>query len=210
MTHVASFIILLWRLHSKKSAAGLSLKTQQLYLLVFVTRYLDIFTNHLSLYNTFMKALFIGMSGTICYLIMTRPPLKASYAKEEDTFQMEKFLIAPCAVLALLINQDFRVMEVLWTFSIYLEAVVILPQIVILSRHGAVENLTSHYVFSLGAYRAFYLINWIWRYWHEPHYRQYIVWTAGTVQTLLYADFFYYYIKSRLANKAMTLPSSNN
>jgi ER lumen protein retaining receptor len=30
-------------------AAGISLKTQELYLLVFVTRYLDLFTNWVSL-----------------------------------------------------------------------------------------------------------------------------------------------------------------
>ena len=29
------------------------------------------------------------------------------------------------------------------------------------------ENLTSHYVFALGAYRGLYLLNWIYRYMTE-------------------------------------------
>ena len=40
--------------------------------------------------------------------------------------------------------------QVLWTFSIYLEAVAILPQLVMLQNCGNVDNLTGHYVFFLG------------------------------------------------------------
>lgn len=39
-----------------------------------------------------------------------------------------------------------------------------LPQLFLLQRTGEVENLTSHYIFTLGGYRAFYLLNWIYRY----------------------------------------------
>lgn len=40
--------------------AGISLKTLELYLLVFLTRYVDLFTNFVSLYNTSMKVIYIG------------------------------------------------------------------------------------------------------------------------------------------------------
>jgi ER lumen protein retaining receptor len=40
-----------------------------------------------------------------------------------------------------------------------------------------------------------YLINWVYRYLTEDSYRAMIVWAAGALQTLLYADFFYYYVK---------------
>lgn len=79
-----------------------------------------------------------------------------------------------------------------------------------------VENLTSNYVFSIGAcvqacetiasvsgltrrflcsYRALYMVNWVYRYLTTPYYRAYITWIAGTVQTGLFIDFFYYYAK---------------
>ena len=39
---------------------GLSCKTQELYLLVFCVRYMDLFMYYISLYNTFMKLFFIS------------------------------------------------------------------------------------------------------------------------------------------------------
>ncbi len=58
-------------------------------------------------------------------------------------------------------------MEVLWTFSIYLESVAILPQLFMVSKTGEAESITSHYLFALGSYRALYIFNWIYRYYFE-------------------------------------------
>lgn len=49
---------------------GLSLKTQALYLLVFVTRYLQF--SWVSIYNTLMKVFFIVSSCYIIYLIVVQ------------------------------------------------------------------------------------------------------------------------------------------
>ncbi|WOL05575.1 hypothetical protein Cni_G14304 [Canna indica] len=69
--------------------------------------------------------------------------------KEEDTFR-HYFLIIPCLILALLIHHSFTIIEVCWTFSIYLEAVAILPQLLLLQRSRNIDNLTGNYVFFLG------------------------------------------------------------
>jgi len=97
-------------------------------------------------------------------------------------------------------------MEVLYSFSILLESVTILPQLVMLQRHKNVENLTANYVFALGLYRGFYIINWIDRYLVDNHRTDTLVWVCGLVQTLLYADFFYYYIDARRKGQALVLP----
>ena len=47
--------------------------------------------------------------------------------------------------------------EILWSFSIFLESVAILPQLFMLSRTGEAETITTHYLFALGAYRALYI-----------------------------------------------------
>jgi len=96
-----------------------------------------------------------------------------------------------------LVHYDTSVKELLWTFSIYLEAVAILPQIFVLHYTKKIENLTSHYMFFLGSYRAFYILNWIARYMTEMYYRQWIVWISGVIQTVLYIDFFFHYIKAK-------------
>ncbi|MFQ6667193.1 hypothetical protein Gotur_033294 [Gossypium turneri] len=62
----------------------------------------------------------------------------------------------------------------MWTFSLYLEAVAILPQLVLLQRTRNIDNLTGQYVFLLGAYRGLYILNWVYRYLTEPHYVHWI------------------------------------
>ncbi|XP_021802194.1 ER lumen protein-retaining receptor-like [Prunus avium] len=129
--------------------AGVSLKTQELYALVFATRYLDIFFNFISFYNTIMKLIFLGSSFSIVWYIRRHRIVRRSYDKDQDTFR-HLFLLLPCLLLALVINERFTFKEVLWTFSLYLEAVAILPQLVLLQRTRNIDNLTGQYVFLLG------------------------------------------------------------
>ncbi|GBG29609.1 ER lumen protein-retaining receptor [Hondaea fermentalgiana] len=211
MVHLASFAVLFLKMLSSRSVEGISLKTQELYLLVFVTRYLDLFHiptfTFLHVYNTCMKIIYIAASATIVYYIRRKNPWKASYKKQEDSFMHLQFAIAPCAALALLIHSEFTIVELFWTFSIYLEAVAIMPQLILMQRFGNVENLTANYVACLGAYRALYILNWIYRLYYEDHYHSskatWIVWISGVVQTALYCDFFYYYALSKWYNKTM-------
>lgn len=117
-----------------------------------------------------------------------------------------EFLIVPAFVLALLINHELSFVEVLWTFSIYLESVAILPQLFLVSKTGEAESITSHYLFALGSYRCLYLFNWVYRYYAEDHY-DLIAIVAGLVQTVLYCDFFYLYITKVLKGKKLQLPA---
>lgn len=220
MTHLLSFLVLLLKIRSNRSCRGISLRTQQLYATVFVCRYLDLFSNHISMYNTIMKVVFIGLTFTIIYYITMDRVVKQTYDREQDAAALTVavggnnfdvphvvLLLVPCAVLALVFNHKLSVMEVLWTFSIYLEAVAILPQLVLLQRTSNIDNMTGNYIFLLGSYRGLYILNWVYRYFTEPHYKQWIVWLSGIVQTALYADFFYYYVKSWKNNERLKLPA---
>lgn len=224
LCHIASFFFLIYRMKTSKSAAGISLKTQELYFLVFVARYLDLFTSH-SLYLFVMKVLYIGASGGIVYVMRKKHPWNSTYetpTKEVDKFPHWQYAVLPCAALAFVINEGTiyvedsvslyslgaYLVEVAWAFSIYLEAVAILPQLIVLQKDQLVEGLTGNYVACLGAYRALYIINWIYKAWVHPGYRHWIVWIAGVVQTAFYCDFFYYYIKSKIAGKNTVLPAS--
>ena len=117
-----------------------------------------------------------------------------------------EFLLGPCVLLALVFNHEFSVMEILWTFSIYLEAVAILPQLFMVSKTGEAETITSHYLFALGSYRGLYILNWIYRYHFEEFY-DIIAIVAGIVQTVLYCDFFYLYVTKVMAGKKIVLPA---
>lgn len=208
MSHIISFILLLHKIVKGKSAAGISLRTQEMYAIVFCSRYIDLLWNFSSLYNTVLKIGFVGASLAIVYYIRYSSPQKSTYNAEEDSFPTQ-YLLAGCAVLGVLINQDHRSpFEMVWAFSIYLEAVAILPQLFLLQKQGEVENLTSHYVAALGAYRALYLLNWMYRYFTEDDYQQRIVWISGIIQTALYCDFFYHYYQSKRGglNQSVKLP----
>lgn len=61
-----------------------------------------------------------------------------------------------------------------------------------LQRTGEAETITTHYLFALGLYRALYIPNWLYRYFTEG-YVDPIPWVAGTIQTILYSDFFWIY-----------------
>ena len=63
--------------------------------------------------------LFITALYATCFLIYAR--FRHTYNREEDNFRVE-LLILPSAILALFINAEFTPLEILWTFSIYLEA----------------------------------------------------------------------------------------
>lgn len=196
-SHLLSFIVMFWKLFTSKSVAGISYKTQLLYVIVFSFRYLDIFWNFLSIYNSIMKVIFIVSSVSIVCVMKFGTPHKDTYNLEDDAFPIA-YLLVPAALLGIAVNQDHESpFEMCWAFSIYLESVAILPQLFMLQKQGGAESLTGHYILLLGLYRLFYILNWIYRYATEPHYMQLIVWVSGTVQTALYLDFFYTYMKSK-------------
>lgn len=203
LSHLLAIIILLLKIWKTRSCAGISGKSQILFTIVYITRYLDLFTTFISVYNTVMKIVFIGASVATVFLMFVK--FRATYDRNHDSFRIE-FLLIPTVILALLINHDFTVLEVLWTFSIYLESVAILPQLFLVSKTGEAESITSHYLFALGSYRALYLINWIWRYIMESHYDLIAIF-AGIIQTILYCDFFYLYITKVLKGKKLQLPA---
>lgn len=121
-----------------------------------------------------MKLVFLASSAAILYLMRVSKGIKQTYDKAHDTFRVA-FLVVPAALLAWLLSADKKsIMEDAWTFSILLEAVAILPQLVLLQRTGNVDNLTGDYVFLLGTYRALYVINWFYRWMTEPGYKQWL------------------------------------
>lgn len=73
---------------------------------------------------------------------------------------MQQGLLAPSShvqwpravgwLISRLIAAAAAAVQVLWKFSIYLESVAVLPQIVLLTRTQNIDNLTGNYIFLLG------------------------------------------------------------
>ncbi|KAF9529804.1 ER lumen protein retaining receptor-domain-containing protein [Crepidotus variabilis] len=203
LSHLASILILLHKMQTSRSCSGISFKTQALYVVVFVTRYLDLFFRFVSVYNSLMKLFFIASSCYILYLMKYK--YRPTHDPSIDTFRLE-YLLGPCTILALIFNYKFSFTEVLWSFSIWTEAVAILPQLFMLQRTGMADTITTHYLAALGGYRALYIPNWIYRYYTEDLIDPIAV-TAGIVQTILYIDFFYIYFTKVLKGQKFELPA---
>ena len=203
--HLLSFLILIYKLLNDQSAKGISCKTQEIYLIVFLTRYLDLLIYTISLYNTIMKILFITVTIIIIYLIRFIRTISITYNREKEDNFPHLNLIPFALIMSLIINNKFDYWEIIWSFSLWLESVAILPQINILLQNNGVEKFTGHYIASLGAYRFFYLLSWI----HDYYYGNYISFVSilsGIVQVLIYADFFYVYLKILKNNFTSYLP----
>ncbi|KAH9935219.1 ER lumen protein retaining receptor [Epithele typhae] len=203
LSHLGSIFILLHKIQTTRSCRGISFKTQALYAAVFITRYLDLLYEWVSLYNFTMKLFFIGTSCYILYLMKVK--YRPTHDPSIDTFRVE-YLLGPCAFLALIFHYRFTIPELLWSFSIFLESVAILPQLFLLQRTGEAEAITTHYLAALGAYRALYIPNWMYRYFTDDMVDPIAV-TAGLAQTALYLDFFYVYFTKVLQGQKFELPA---
>jgi len=90
--------------HSRASLHVLCFRSQLLYVIVFSFRYLDIFWNFLSIYNSVMKIIFIASSIAIVYVMKYGKPHKDTYNAEDDAFPIA-YLLVPALVLGVAINQ---------------------------------------------------------------------------------------------------------
>lgn len=208
ISHTASKFILIWAIHNNRSAEGVSLLTQLLYVLVFSTRYLDILTTNpfqsgLAVWNTCLKIVYITTSAYVVFLMMrvfarTR---EKEYGWKLATWSLAGSMAATPVVLWLFEGWDyFSFMELLWTFSVILESVCILPQLLLLRQTNVPTVFDSFYLVALGIYRALYVVNWIIVIANgdsRPELPTSVIF--GIIQTLLYLDFAWvYYSRQRV------------
>jgi ER lumen protein retaining receptor len=106
-----------------------------MYLVVFMTRYMDLFLYFISIYNTVFKILFIAATSYIIYLIRFKRPYCLGYDSQTDSLNHYLY-IYPVALLLtvvfhLSLRQQHYYYEYLWSFSVWLEAFTIVPQLYI-------------------------------------------------------------------------------
>ncbi|KAG0638428.1 ER lumen protein retaining receptor-domain-containing protein [Tuber brumale] len=202
LCHLASKAILILTIHLRSSAEGISLLTQMLYALVFLTRYTDIFSPDASTYVTIFKWTYILTSFYIIYVMLR--VFKRS-REEEKEWRVAAVVLAISFVLApvcwglkeVIWRQTKRgdwVTQIPWTFSIILESLAVLPQISLLRYTAIPTAITSYYLLALGVYRALYIPNWIVRY-NDPGDNFFEPWAVifGVLQTILYIEFAWIY-----------------
>ncbi|CAE8676528.1 unnamed protein product [Polarella glacialis] len=134
-------MLLLWKLNKSKTCVGVSCRMQEMYALVFIFRYMDLLWSFVSVYNTVMKVIFITATVYLIYLMRVKPPISQTYERSTDSFQYEIYLLGPCFLLGILCTEEYSIPEILWTTSIWLESVALVPQLVLLQQMREADNL---------------------------------------------------------------------
>ncbi|CAI7675241.1 unnamed protein product [Penicillium pancosmium] len=212
VAHLASVCVLVWAIHRNKSAEGVSLLTQLLYALVFFTRYLDLFSSYSwsfsyygagVLWNTPFKLVFLASSSYLIFLMMRVYPRTR---ERERAWKLGiwsvigSVVIAPIAIAITYKGfPSFWLSELFWAFSIVLESVCVLPQLLLLRQTTVPTVIDSYYLACLGSYRALYILNWMVRGFGSEKHWDPIALIFGIIQTAFYVDFAWvYYSRQRV------------
>jgi len=187
--HLFGVLVLLVMIGKNKSVAGISRSSQILYFSVFVTRYLDLFDHSQSLYLVCFKLTYIGTSLAVLALFFV--VYSNTYERRHDTCNLA-VILAPCATAALLLTNEYSVLEVLWTFSEFIEGFAMVPQYIFCYRSVSRDWGQSMYIISMGAYRVFYVLNWIYKKIQMPNYLDLQSWIGGIIEILFFLDFLNY------------------
>jgi len=213
-----AFYLLNAKVEMQKSVSGISAKTLQVYVLVFVCR----------LTSTLMRNGYLPMdvsgdwvfqTADILSLIMTLTLLRrmytthsGTYQQDYDTFNVYR-LVPPCIVLAMCVHGHLNgcpFYDTIWTASMNLDTIAMLPQLWMLAKIGGeVDGMTSHFVVSLAFSRMCGFAFWCQGYTEVLRVSKvagYQLLLAHGMQVFLSLDFVYYYLVARMKGKRMQLP----
>jgi len=231
MARMFGFGILNLKTFKSQRATGVSIKTLQLYCIVFFFRltsiirhegYLPYDKSGDWLYH-FVEGMSLLLASVALYACMF--PFKHTYQAELDKFGEllvppglgAVYLAVPILLLAILVhpnlNADF-ISDTAWTYAMYLESAALLPQLYMFQKQssGVVELLTAHFVFALGFGRIMEFLFWIYSY-HEladasgNKLPGYLALFSQAVQLLMMLDFFWYYFQAVKNATPLVLPS---
>jgi len=187
--HDVAVVFFLCRAFCTRSVAGLSLRTQCIYLALYVSRYLDLFDHVQDAYLVFHKVFFISTAllALLCFSCWRK-----TYRKDSDTcpafsFAFVTLLMAPWSAA------ETTAMEILWTWSQTLEGFAMVPQYVCSYRNtesGMPDSWgISCWVCLMGLYRLFYILNWLFKKSLLEHYWDPHSWFGGFVNLCFFADY---------------------
>lgn len=176
-------IVVVW---SSKSVECFSRKTQVLYQIVYVTRYLDVLTQPQVMYLMFFKVTFNLITAA---MLLSFTSFQHSYDVNADSCNIVAILV-PTFIAAFLMAEGAGLQEELWTWSEFLEPFALVPQYIMCYRAKSIRRAALYYVLCVGGYRCLYVCNWIYKRakWHSA-YHDYTSWIGGGVECVLFIDF---------------------
>jgi len=215
------FLLLNILVKQRNSVAGVSGKSLQLYVMVFICRLASTLTceGYIPMDKTgdwlFQLA---DISSLLIVLQLLRRVYRVNaetYQESQDTLPVAPF-VPVAVVFAFFTYGDLNespLFDYIWMVGCTLDTVAMLPQLFLLSRVGGkVEGLASHYVACIFASRAFTFSFWFYGYPDVApldggfNHCGYAVLLLHLTQLIMSGDFMYYYLKSVKTGEDIILP----
>ncbi|CAM9679612.1 unnamed protein product [Ectocarpus sp. 12 AP-2014] len=224
------FAVLLGLMLAKKHARGVSMKSLQLYAVVFASRLVSVLQHEGYLpYDrsgdfVYHGAEIASLALAVGCVVLMSTKFKSTYQQDVDSFGAlhvptewgTLYIFVPCLLLAIVmhpnLNKNF-LSDTAWTFSMYLESMAIVPQLFMFQKQakGIVEVLVTHSTFALGLARVLDMVFWMFSYKELTHAGSnsvgMFVLFSQFVHVVIMGDFFYYYAISVKTGNMMQLPS---
>lgn len=145
--HLSSMALLLNQITKKKSCIGISYRSQEIFLLIFLMRYSEVlFMGICSYYLFMMKVVYISLTALTIYIMRCKNQYKMAYANIHDNFPHYWTIIPVACALAVIFHITFTsypVYSYVWSFSVILEAFAIIPQLYMIRRAREVEVFST-------------------------------------------------------------------
>jgi len=215
------FTVLSLKVREQKSAAGISAKMLQMYVLMLIFRltstlnkngYLPVDRSGDWVYQASDIVTLVIVCQLLCRMHTTH---SSTYDREHDTMQVLP-MIPACIVLGMLVHGDLNdswFFDTVWTIGMNLDTVAMLPQLWMLTKKGGeVEMLTAHFVAAVVLSRLCAFAFWFYGYPELApkdggyNWAGWKIVGAHAAQIALSGDFMYYYIQSMLSARRMLLP----
>uniref|UniRef100_A0A061RBH4 Kdel (Lys-asp-glu-leu) endoplasmic reticulum protein retention receptor 3 n=1 Tax=Tetraselmis sp. GSL018 TaxID=582737 RepID=A0A061RBH4_9CHLO len=198
--HLGAMLVFLGGLMRNKNARTVSLRAQELYLVVYLLRYLDLLEGSCvtSIHNTVFKISFLSL--TAATVVFIRFFCVATWPADVDSRRW--YLVCVLAVLYGYIGMAsvglmsvpwnrFVWLEFFWTISQGLEIFAIFPQgwLIYKKQHG--QRFVVVWMAMMLAYRFLYCCNWAYRKITEDKFDHISILSGGTQVTAFLCLFVY-------------------
>jgi len=170
MTSLASFLLVLAVVEHTQSSEGLSVRMLELYLVSVAARLVAIvpYDGYLPYDSTgdwlypLLEACTLLLVGSSYYSCRQRFADSSDEALEKES-KTPKYLLWGCLVGAIFIHPSLNrvvITDIAWAYSLYLESVATLPQLMLFQRTNKIQPWTIHFLGAQTLARVFSFIFW--------------------------------------------------
>ncbi|ODM96826.1 C-factor, partial [Orchesella cincta] len=149
--HLTAVLVLLLKLTTTRSSAGVSGKSLFLLSLTYTFRGLDVFaywkweTQPISIPKLFY------MLSSYLTLYLTYSINRSTVEWDLDTFRL-KLLIVPVSMLSFVLNERKRITQLAYTWSLFMESAALVPQLFMMWKSEKADTLIMCYLLIFGVY----------------------------------------------------------